>query len=109
MPTPKVIPCHRGFVARRTTSAGHEYLDRGKKWMPSFGGPPETICTKPFASKLMAEAAVLEVAAENTLAKRSRRAVRELNKSIATLQGLVRDMFPKPSEPLEFRAMRRCQ
>lgn len=57
-PKHSVIACGRGFVGRRNHQESLQYFDMGGKWIDSFGGPPETICTRPFAMPVAAAAAI---------------------------------------------------
>lgn len=74
----KIIPCGKGFVGKRggqrqampgvvsgtmdtgaALSPRHpEYLDRGGEWLPSAGGAPETVATKPFATRDAAQSGI---------------------------------------------------
>lgn len=67
---PKIIPCAKGFVGKRSGVAGQpDYLDRGGEWMPSAGGPPECVATKPFATREKAEVGIKERAAKDAMPK----------------------------------------
>jgi hypothetical protein len=84
-----IISCGRGFVGKRRNivpvrirglecvdnfsdpstistepvwtneDRGTQYIDMGGKWLDSFGGPPETICVKPFPTRESAERACM--------------------------------------------------
>jgi len=47
----KIIAFKSGFVAKRIENEQVQYFDASLKWIDSFGGPPETLALKPFATK----------------------------------------------------------
>lgn len=46
-----VVPCLRGYAGKRHGTHGVEYLGMEGQWCFSFGGPPETVVSQPYATR----------------------------------------------------------
>jgi hypothetical protein len=119
--TTKIIPCNKGFVGKRggrsqtmpgtisgTPDIGDalaplhpEYLDQGGEWMPSAGGAPETVATKPFPTRETAQAGIdARAAKDGEVTRATAGELRSANGSIARKLSLLRlELFDCPEPP----------
>lgn len=79
----RVIPCGKGFVGKKSGAGAPDYLDQGGEWLPSFNGPPETVCTKPFPTPEATQAGIAQELARRQVAEAAHQQQRATNLAVS--------------------------
>ena len=104
----RVVPCGKGFVGKRKgPGTDLDFLDEKGEWLPSYGGPPEAICTKPFLTVREADAGIEKRRSQDLLAHYDR-PVDESKYGTPTLSSVEEDSNPnsfvtKPADKVAYR------